>query len=345
MKRPQPSTTEAGLQGAACSKRAAARRSCSSTAPAGSSRRQPVPRPLAAELSRVRARAARLRRFDRRRPARGHARLRAARLGRGRRARPRAPAPRRPLDGRHDRRRDGGHRAQRPRQARADRAAGPVDRRASDPGPLRDAAAEFPKYLFHDPEAGQKLLTGGLDFSNLEVLAEFYIANTAHGDGRQDPLPDPEPPPLEAALSRRPPRRCSSGGPATADRRRLRRALEEAHPGRGCADRRKPVTWCRTSNPRCSCRRSPGSSAERAAGRRLDRQAAQAARRPPAPDRRRIAFVDDMTPPGCLHVALLRSPHAHARIAHLDVEARAARPAHAAGGHRQGRGASRGPCR
>jgi carbon-monoxide dehydrogenase large subunit len=33
------------------------------------------------------------------------------------------------------------------------------------------------------------------------------------------------------------------------------------------------------------------------------------------------AFVDDMTPPGCLHVALLRSPHAHARIAHLDVEA------------------------
>jgi len=32
------------------------------------------------------------------------------------------------------------------------------------------------------------------------------------------------------------------------------------------------------------------------------------------------AFVDDMTPPGCLHVALLRSPHAHARIAHLDVE-------------------------
>ncbi len=33
------------------------------------------------------------------------------------------------------------------------------------------------------------------------------------------------------------------------------------------------------------------------------------------------AFVDDMTPPGCLHVALLRSPHAHARIASIDVEA------------------------
>jgi carbon-monoxide dehydrogenase large subunit len=32
------------------------------------------------------------------------------------------------------------------------------------------------------------------------------------------------------------------------------------------------------------------------------------------------AFVDDLTPPGCAHVALLRSPHAHARIVHLDVE-------------------------
>jgi pimeloyl-ACP methyl ester carboxylesterase len=37
---------------------------------------------------------------------------------------------------------------------------------------------EYPKYLFHDPGAGLALLTGGLDFSNLEVLAEFYIANS-----------------------------------------------------------------------------------------------------------------------------------------------------------------------
>jgi pimeloyl-ACP methyl ester carboxylesterase len=37
---------------------------------------------------------------------------------------------------------------------------------------------EYPKYLFHDPEAGLKVLTGGLDFSNLDVLAEFYIANS-----------------------------------------------------------------------------------------------------------------------------------------------------------------------
>ncbi len=33
------------------------------------------------------------------------------------------------------------------------------------------------------------------------------------------------------------------------------------------------------------------------------------------------SYVDDFQPPGCVHVALLRSPHAHARIAHLDVEA------------------------
>jgi carbon-monoxide dehydrogenase large subunit len=32
------------------------------------------------------------------------------------------------------------------------------------------------------------------------------------------------------------------------------------------------------------------------------------------------SYVDDLTPPGCLHVALLRSPHAHARVTHLDVE-------------------------
>ncbi len=31
-------------------------------------------------------------------------------------------------------------------------------------------------------------------------------------------------------------------------------------------------------------------------------------------------YVDDIRPPGCLHVALLRSPHAHARIVRIDVE-------------------------
>jgi aerobic carbon-monoxide dehydrogenase large subunit len=33
------------------------------------------------------------------------------------------------------------------------------------------------------------------------------------------------------------------------------------------------------------------------------------------------AFVDDLAPPGCAHVALLRTPHAHARILRLDVAA------------------------
>jgi carbon-monoxide dehydrogenase large subunit len=32
-------------------------------------------------------------------------------------------------------------------------------------------------------------------------------------------------------------------------------------------------------------------------------------------------YVDDIQPPGCLHVALLRSPHAHARIAKIDLDA------------------------
>jgi carbon-monoxide dehydrogenase large subunit len=32
-------------------------------------------------------------------------------------------------------------------------------------------------------------------------------------------------------------------------------------------------------------------------------------------------YVDDISPQGCVHVVLLRSPHAHARVARLDVEA------------------------
>ena len=39
-------------------------------------------------------------------------------------------------------------------------------------------------------------------------------------------------------------------------------------------------------------------------------------------------FVDDVNPPGVLHAASLRSPHAHARIARIDATAaRAACPA------------------
>ena len=36
---------------------------------------------------------------------------------------------------------------------------------------------EFAQLLFHDPVAGAALLTGGLDFSNLEAIRDFYIAN------------------------------------------------------------------------------------------------------------------------------------------------------------------------
>ena len=37
---------------------------------------------------------------------------------------------------------------------------------------------EYPRLLFHDPVAGTALLTAGADFSNIEALAEFYIANS-----------------------------------------------------------------------------------------------------------------------------------------------------------------------
>ena len=37
---------------------------------------------------------------------------------------------------------------------------------------------EYAQVLFHDPAAGQALLTGGLDFTNMQALADFYIANS-----------------------------------------------------------------------------------------------------------------------------------------------------------------------
>ncbi len=47
--------------------------------------------------------------------------------------------------------------------------------------PLPDLFAllpfEFAQLLFHDPVAGAALLTGGLDFSNVDAIAEFYIGN------------------------------------------------------------------------------------------------------------------------------------------------------------------------
>jgi pimeloyl-ACP methyl ester carboxylesterase len=47
--------------------------------------------------------------------------------------------------------------------------------------PLPDLFAlvpfEFAQLLFHDPVAGAALLTGGLDFGNVDAIAEFYIGN------------------------------------------------------------------------------------------------------------------------------------------------------------------------
>jgi pimeloyl-ACP methyl ester carboxylesterase len=37
---------------------------------------------------------------------------------------------------------------------------------------------EFPQYLFHDPEAGAALMTGGLDFDDAEAIKAFLIGNS-----------------------------------------------------------------------------------------------------------------------------------------------------------------------
>ena len=116
------------------------------------------------------------------------------------------------------------------------------------------------------------------------------------------------------------PRALGRGRPA--DRAGLRRSAGAgSSPAPPCRSFATPATCCPTSSRRPSSTRSPAFSDERAPGRRLDRPAAQAARGPSAPHRRRAPTWTTCARPGCLHVALLRSPHAHARIARLDVEA------------------------
>jgi len=50
-----------------------------------------------------------------------------------------------------------------------------------DEHPIPDIFALLPyqlaEVLFHDPERGQALLTGGADLSDLEALKEFYLAS------------------------------------------------------------------------------------------------------------------------------------------------------------------------
>ena len=36
---------------------------------------------------------------------------------------------------------------------------------------------DLPQYLFHDPVAGAAAMTGGVDFSNMDALVEFFIGN------------------------------------------------------------------------------------------------------------------------------------------------------------------------
>ena len=61
---------------------------------------------------------------------------------------------------------------------------------------------EFPPMLFHDVAAGIELLAGGgVDFDDVEAIQRFLIGNNSPArHGRQDPLPDPQPAPVEAAL-------------------------------------------------------------------------------------------------------------------------------------------------
>jgi pimeloyl-ACP methyl ester carboxylesterase len=51
-----------------------------------------------------------------------------------------------------------------------------------DEHPIADIFAllpfEYPNLLFHDPAKGAALLTGGVDFSDMEALKEFYITNS-----------------------------------------------------------------------------------------------------------------------------------------------------------------------
>jgi len=61
--------------------------------------------------------------------------------------------------------------------------------------PIPDIFALLPyqiaEVLFHDPQQGQALLTGGADLSDMEALKEFYIGSQRRSRWRQDPVPIP----------------------------------------------------------------------------------------------------------------------------------------------------------
>ena len=60
---------------------------------------------------------------------------------------------------------------------------------------------ELAQVLFADPVVGEAILTAGLDFSDDAALTNFLVLNARRPrHGGQDPVPDPEPSSLEAAV-------------------------------------------------------------------------------------------------------------------------------------------------
>ena len=154
----------AARSGALLRRRRRASRWCFCTAPAASTWIWTFLNALAQKLPRVCAAGARLRRQRRVRRTARHAGFHAAHLGRGGRAGREGSDPGGLLHGRHDRQRNGRHRAPRCFAPGADRAGGPVAGRASHPGYLRDAAVtNCRSILFYDEEAGAKAIGANID--------------------------------------------------------------------------------------------------------------------------------------------------------------------------------------
>ncbi len=161
-----------------------------------------------------------------------------------------------------------------------------------DEHPIPDIFALLPgqliELLFQDPVMGQALLTGGADFSDMEVFKEFYLGQQrrlAMAGKILFPIPN-------RRVSKRLYRVTAKtlvlwGGadklivPAYAERwrRLIPGATVEIVPDAG---HMLPVRAAR----RLRRRGLPVPRMTRAPGRRLDRPAAQAARGPPPPDRR-----------------------------------------------------------
>ena len=220
---------------------------------------------------------------------------------------------------------------------------GPLARRAPDPRHLRAAPrASSSSCSSTIRREARRCSPAALDFSDMEALKEFYLGQQrrlAMAGKILFPIPN---------------RRLS--------KRLYRLDRRDAGPlgRRGPADRRRSMPSAGASSSRARRARSSrrrAHAAVRAAGRvRLRGLAVPRMSEPQGdgwigrPLKRREdhrlligagRFVDDMTPPGCLHVALLRSPHAHARIARLDVERARGAPRRRRGGHRRGREPSR----